>query len=88
MMDHQLDLFPPTAHLCRIDPERNMRRFYRLSLQPDLFGGCTLIREWGRIGSGGHIRHDDYFSEGQAVSALISVSQTKARRGYTAYFMA
>ena len=27
-------------HLRRIDPSRNMRRFYRLDMQPDLFGGC------------------------------------------------
>jgi len=59
-----------------------MNRFYRLSLQPDLFGGCTLIREWGRIGSGGRVRYDGFASEGQAVSALISMSQTKNRRGY------
>jgi len=60
-----------------------MNRFYRLCLQPDLFGGCTLIREWGRIGSGGRVRYDDFASEVQAVSALISMSQIKARRGYT-----
>jgi len=40
-------------------PEQSMNRFYRASLQPDLFGGCSLIREWGRIGSGGRLRCDD-----------------------------
>jgi len=45
-MTQQLDLFPTALQLCRIDPEQNMQRFYRLSLQPDLFGGCSLIREW------------------------------------------
>ncbi|HTW72940.1 MAG TPA: WGR domain-containing protein [Acetobacteraceae bacterium] len=34
--------------LHRIDPARNMRRFYRLDLQRDLFGTWDLIREWGR----------------------------------------
>jgi len=82
-MVQQLDLFPTTAHLCRIDPEQSMNRFYRASLQPDLFGGCSLIREWGRIGSGGRLRCDDFASEGHAVSALISISQAKIRRGYT-----
>jgi len=24
-----------------IDPAKNMRRFYRLDTQPDLFGGCV-----------------------------------------------
>jgi predicted DNA-binding WGR domain protein len=27
-----------TVHLARIDPARNMRRFYRLDVQPDF--GC------------------------------------------------
>jgi predicted DNA-binding WGR domain protein len=81
-MEQQLDLFPVAAHLRRVDPDQNMRRFYRLGLQPDLFGGCTLIREWGRIGSGGRMRCDNHPSEGQAVSALIAMAKAKAKRGY------
>ncbi|UEM18339.1 WGR domain-containing protein (plasmid) [Bradyrhizobium barranii subsp. barranii] len=38
-------------HLRRIDTTRNMRRFYLLSIQPTLFGGVSLIRNWGRIGT-------------------------------------
>ena len=34
-----------------IDPARNMHRFYRLDVQPDLFGGVLLVKEWGRIGA-------------------------------------
>lgn len=82
MMTQQLDLFPTALQLCRIDPEQKMQRFYRMCLQPDLFGGCTLIREWGRIGSGGRVRCDAFDSEGQAVSALMALSSAKARRGY------
>jgi len=81
-MTQQLDLFPTTLQLCRIDPEQNMQRFYRLSLQPDLFGGCSLVREWGRIGAGGRLRQDGYDSEGKAVSALVALSAAKTRRGY------
>ncbi|WP_159650744.1 WGR domain-containing protein, partial [Bosea sp. 125] len=33
--------------LRRIDPTRNMRRFYVLSVQPTLFGGVSLVRHWG-----------------------------------------
>ncbi|MEK8121655.1 WGR domain-containing protein [Methylocystis sp. IM4] len=39
--------------LHRIDPTRNMRRFYRLEILPDLFGGVILKREWNRIGARG-----------------------------------
>jgi len=81
-MTQQLDLFPTSLQLCRIDPERNMQRFYRVSLQTDLFGGCTLIREWGRMGSGGRVRQDGFENEEQAVSALVALSAAKIRRGY------
>jgi len=39
------------VHLRRIDSVRNMRRFYRLDVQPDLFGGVLFMKEWGRIGA-------------------------------------
>jgi len=80
----QLDLFPVSLHLRRIEPEQNMRRFYQIGLQPDLFGGCTLVREWGRIGSGGNLCFDRYADEGQAVDALLVLARQKGRRGYRA----
>jgi predicted DNA-binding WGR domain protein len=43
--------------LRHIDPAKNMRRFYRLDTQPDLFGGVFLMKKWGRIGAPGRIRH-------------------------------
>jgi predicted DNA-binding WGR domain protein len=43
----QLDVFPTDVQMRRIDPARNMRRFYRLSVQRDLFGRASLVREWG-----------------------------------------
>ena len=45
-----------TVHLARIDPARNMCRFYRLDVQPDLFGGFAFVKEWGRIGARGRSR--------------------------------
>lgn len=35
--------------LTRSDPARNMHRYYRLDVQPDLFGMWCFVREWGRI---------------------------------------
>jgi predicted DNA-binding WGR domain protein len=35
----------PAVELRRIDPAKNMRRFYRLDVQPDLFGQWYFIRE-------------------------------------------
>lgn len=30
------------VELRRVDPTRNMRRFYRYDVQPDLFGGAAM----------------------------------------------
>lgn len=32
---------------------KNVARFYRIMVLPNLFGEWTLYREWGRIGKGG-----------------------------------
>ena len=39
--------------LYRIDDSQRMHRYYRMDVQPDLFGQWCLMREWGRIGSTG-----------------------------------
>lgn len=65
----QLELFPETVRVVRIDPDQNMRRFYRLRLQHDLFGGVCLLREWGRIGTAGRIMMDHHEDAGQAADA-------------------
>ena len=80
----QMEVFPTTVDLKRIDPSRNMRRFYRMSVQPDLFGGACLVREWGRIGLRGQMLIEPHDDEGKAVTALMKLSATKTRRGYRA----
>ena len=37
---------PITLH--RTDAARNMHRYYRLDVQPNLFGEWCFVREWGR----------------------------------------
>lgn len=69
--------------LRRIDPARNMARFYRIQMQPTLFGGVTLVREWGRIGQAGTCRHDQYKTAEDAQSALNAMRRSKLRRGYS-----
>ena len=39
--------FMTAVTLHRVDPARNMRRFYQLDVQPDLFGAWGVVREWG-----------------------------------------
>jgi predicted DNA-binding WGR domain protein len=71
-----------TVTLTRIDPARNMARFYRLDVQPDLFGGWSLWREWGRLGSSGQVRHAPYPTAEAAEVARRSVENAKRKRGY------
>ncbi|MEM6549209.1 MAG: WGR domain-containing protein [Pseudomonadota bacterium] len=80
----QAEIFPASMRLHRVEPARNMRRFYRLSLQAELFGGWALMREWGRIGSPGTVRIDQHADEGSALDALRTHAARKARRGYVA----
>jgi predicted DNA-binding WGR domain protein len=78
----QFDVFPDRMHLTREEPSRNIRRFYSMMVQPDLFGGASLIREWGRIGQAGQVRIDLHADEGCAVDALAGLAQAKRKRGY------
>lgn len=57
-------------HLKRIDPARNMARFYEMALQPTFFGQFTLLREWGRIGQAGRLRAN-LFEDEQAAAAML-----------------
>jgi predicted DNA-binding WGR domain protein len=44
------------------DAARNMCRYYRLDVQPDLFGAWCFLREWGRIGQAGQTRTVPYLT--------------------------
>lgn len=76
------DAHRPPLHLRRIDPTRNMRRFYVLSIQPTLFGGASLVRNWGRIGTNGQSMMETFDQPGQAGGALSRLERSKRRRGY------
>ena len=55
-----------------------------MQVQPDLFGGVSLIREWGRIGSRGRVLVEHHADEGEAVTALLGLASAKVRRSYGA----
>lgn len=71
------------VYLTRIDHGRNMARFYTMKVQPTLFGECSLVREWGRIGQAGQTRTDLFPTEAEALTALHSLETVKMRRGYS-----
>ncbi len=68
--------------LRRVDPKRNMARFYTVSLCEDLFGTATLVRQWGRIGTSGQIKIARFETSDLAEKAFHKTICEKQRRGY------
>jgi len=72
------------VYLLRLDPSRNIRRFYKLLLAPSLFGEWVVVREWGRIGAAGTTKADIFANPGEAVLFMQALVRKKKRRGYFA----
>ncbi len=70
------------VHLQKHDPSRNQHRYYLLSVQPNLFGGWSLIREWGRIGRSGQMRIEFCENLRDAEARLSRKFWEKQGRGY------
>lgn len=71
------------TRLTKINHSENQCRYYSLRIDPDLFGGWTLIRQWGRLDKdGGAIRMDSFESEEVATNRLTKITQQKRKRGY------
>jgi predicted DNA-binding WGR domain protein len=49
--------------LTRIDPTRNIDRFFIVDVMPTLFGEWAVLREWGRRGSPGIMRISSWGKE-------------------------
>lgn len=81
-VDLQIDMFPTRLRLVREAPEENVHRYYALEVVPDLFGGASLVRAWGRIGASRTTRVELHPDEGRAVDALRDWEKRKRARGY------
>lgn len=70
--------------LQKIDPSKNMRRFYQLSVEPTLFGDFALVHEWGRIGAKRWRTKDGWHSSAlEAEAALAMALKHRLARGYS-----
>lgn len=78
----QLEIFPDSVLLKRETPDENMRRFYLMTVQRDLFGRGALITEYGRIGHPGRVLTTHHEDEAKALSALANKAEAKRKRGY------
>lgn len=74
---------PEPVRLTRHDPDRNMARFYALTLEPTLFGEVALLRTWGRIGTRGQVMMETFSGMAEAHVARAKLERTKLRRGYS-----
>ena len=81
-MDEEISTIQHILVLRRIEPEQNVARFYTLMIERDLFGRTVLVRHWGRVGSRGRERLDEYASEVEAAAAMGKLAAAKRRRGY------
>lgn len=67
--------------LIRVDLAANMARFYRLDVQPSLFG-FSSVYEWGRIGRPGQVMVRVHETEAEAIAAVAAKRRKKERGGY------
>lgn len=90
MIALQLDLvdwigaapLPERVYLRRVDPGRNMRRFYSLAIERTLFGEYALVREWGRLGRGGQVKATVFPTLSEAHGSLLHLQDAKEKKGY------
>jgi predicted DNA-binding WGR domain protein len=69
-------------HLHRIDPIRNMARFYRVSIEKTLFDETVIRRNWGRIGTNGRSITVAVGEIADAEVIAARLCDAKRRRGY------
>jgi predicted DNA-binding WGR domain protein len=72
----------PTDPLQRVDPSRNMARYYCLSVEPTLFGWGSVVRAWGRIGASGWTKVELFETMADSQTAVGRIERVKRRRGY------
>ena len=74
---HQLE----AAELVKLSPAKRQARFYRLEIWPDLFGGFSLAREYGRIGQPGRLQLEPFPELDPARKAFARIVSTEAAPG-------
>lgn len=75
---------PYQIYIERNDATRNMARFYRMSIDLNLFGEICLTRRWGRIGKHGQSIVQQFERERDAVEIFLDLVRQKRKRGYRA----
>lgn len=66
--------------------DREAPRFVQLTLQPDLLGGWTLLRESGHIGGRSSLRREQFLDQPSALAALEHARDAQLKRGFQLMF--
>jgi len=80
--NRRMPIQPSPFYAERLDPARNMARFYALEVCEDLFGTIWLERRWGRIGSRGQIKVELIGRGEDPFTRLAALARKKTQRGY------
>jgi predicted DNA-binding WGR domain protein len=72
------------VYLQRPNPITGVVLFYSLQIQRDLLGRWHVIREWGRSGSPGTLRHTPYDAFELAMEAMLALESELIDKGYQA----
>ncbi|WP_454859150.1 WGR domain-containing protein [Rhizobium binxianense] len=73
---------PYHLYVERVDPDRNIARFYTLAIELTLFGTPRLLRRWGRIGTSGRTMVHHFEREEDAVALFLDLLRERRTRGY------
>ena len=65
---------------------REAPRFVQLTLQPDLLGGWTLLRETGQTGGRSTLRREQFLDQASALKALEHARDLQLKRGFQLMF--
>ena len=74
--------FRTFARFESIDYATNRRRFYTLTWQPQFWGGVSLVRTWGRVGSHGLSRTMVFPDPERARAAVERLIRRRLKRRY------
>jgi len=61
-------------------------RYYQLSLQEDLLGGWSLVKQWGYQGASGTMQREHFETHEDAVAAMMRHRDLQLKRGYRVMF--
>lgn len=68
------------------DPEQ-APRFYQIHLEPDIFEGWMLTKEWGAQGSPGRVQMKHFNTIEEAEDAIENLRDAQIKRGYRIMFI-